>query len=301
MKLTVEIANTPSKQAQGLMYRNHLGDDQGMLFAFDTPQKLRFWGVNTYIPLDIAFVKDSGVIESIKIIKPMSDRMVTSDGDCAFAIEANMGYFAKLQIKSGDKVDISSLTSKTADVIFVKTAQINPINPLKQPIPPPMPQPQSNMFEVQPMQPQQNLPVIDTNQLFGILEDSFDDKEDGDLVEKGIDVDVTQDGEKEIPGDPAPEVPLPEKDYPEFDNVFDAMRWAQDRKESVRIYYRTDKGRDIERDVEPHGQFSAKTTGNHILVTFDQTVGEIRAFIMDNILYYIFVGKEFEPKFVLRQ
>lgn len=108
-KLSVEIAETPATLAHGLMHRKDLADDAGMLFKFHDLQELRFWGKNTYIPLDIAFVND-GTITSIKKITPMSTRMVNSDGFCDMAIETNAGFFHGNDIKPGHKVKISGNT-----------------------------------------------------------------------------------------------------------------------------------------------------------------------------------------------
>jgi len=104
--LKVEIADTPSKQQRGLMYRNKLGEDEGMLFKFKNPQNLRFWGLNTYIPLAIAFVSPENEITKISYISPCSTSVVTSDDDCIVAIEANYDFFHKNRINKGNKVDI---------------------------------------------------------------------------------------------------------------------------------------------------------------------------------------------------
>ena len=85
--LKVEIADTPSKTAKGLMFRKSLRDDSGMIFKFNRPQKLSFWGLNTYIPLDIAFVNSENKITNISHISPLSTKPVTSDKACIIAIE----------------------------------------------------------------------------------------------------------------------------------------------------------------------------------------------------------------------
>lgn len=105
-KLTVEVADTPLSLAHGLMHRKELSDDSGMLFKFPTVTEATFWGKNTYIPLDIAFVHNDH-ITSIKQIVPMSTRIIHSDNFCDIAIEANAGYFERHNIKPGYKVSIS--------------------------------------------------------------------------------------------------------------------------------------------------------------------------------------------------
>jgi len=114
--LNVEIASSPSQVAKGLMFRNKLGEDDGMLFKFDKPQNLKFWGVNTYIPLSIAFVNKDNVIEKITYISPHDSRSVTSDADCDRAIEANYDFFTKNKIQEGDRVEVVHDDMKT----FVK-------------------------------------------------------------------------------------------------------------------------------------------------------------------------------------
>lgn len=105
--LKVEIADTPSRQEQGLMFRHSLDSDAGMLFKFSNPQVLNFWGLNTYIPLDIAFVSPENKIVKIENIRPFCMSPVSSESDCKFAIEANMGFFSKNGVTEGDMVDVA--------------------------------------------------------------------------------------------------------------------------------------------------------------------------------------------------
>jgi len=105
-KIKLEIADTPSQHEQGLMYRKSMDNDSGMLFKFTSPRKLKFWGMNTYIPLDIAFINDDSVVEKICHIVPFSEKVVYSDSDCTKALEMNAGYFADNNIRVGDKIDL---------------------------------------------------------------------------------------------------------------------------------------------------------------------------------------------------
>lgn len=118
--LKVEIADTPHKLEKGLMFRKDLEDDSGMLFKFQSPQILRFWGMNTYIPLDIAFVTPEGKIAKIGVIKPFSLKGVTSETNCHLAVEANLGWFASQGIKVGDTVFIK----KTEDGAILKFQKV---------------------------------------------------------------------------------------------------------------------------------------------------------------------------------
>ncbi len=111
--LKVEVAESPSQHAQGLMFRDKLGMDDGMLFKFKNPQNLRFWGVNTYLPLAIAFVSSDNIIEKISYISPHDSRSVASDVDCDRAIEANYDFFSKNNVDVGDKIEVINDSFKT--------------------------------------------------------------------------------------------------------------------------------------------------------------------------------------------
>ncbi len=104
--LNVDIAETPSQLQQGLMYRKKLSEDDGMLFKFKKPQNLKFWGVNTYIPLAIAFISPEKEIVKISYISPCSTKCVDSEIDCNMAIEANCDFFEKNNINIGSKIEV---------------------------------------------------------------------------------------------------------------------------------------------------------------------------------------------------
>lgn len=106
IKLTVDIADTPGLQSQGLMWVKELPDNHGMLFKFPHQVEASFWGKNTYIPLDVAFVDRDGKITEIKSIVPMSTRTVRSKDLCSMAIEANAGFFDKNKISAGHRIYI---------------------------------------------------------------------------------------------------------------------------------------------------------------------------------------------------
>jgi len=103
--IKVEIADTPEKYEKGLMFRHSLNDDRGMIFLFPNNQILKFWGMNTYIPLSIAFVSNKKIVK-IGRIKPFSLEGISSDQECDIAIEACDDYFDNNNIKVGDKIVI---------------------------------------------------------------------------------------------------------------------------------------------------------------------------------------------------
>ncbi len=99
----VEIADTPRAQQLGLMFRRDMPADEGMLFDFGTERPASFWMKNTYIPLDMLFIKADGTIESIaKRTTPLSEKSVPSQGPVRFVLEINGGLSDELGIAPGD-------------------------------------------------------------------------------------------------------------------------------------------------------------------------------------------------------
>lgn len=104
--LNVEIADDINSQSKGLMFRKNLSEDNGMLFIFKYPEYLKFWGENTFIPLDIAFIKNNKII-SIQDIKPLSKKIICSPEKCSIAIETNLGFFERNKIRKDDIVVVN--------------------------------------------------------------------------------------------------------------------------------------------------------------------------------------------------
>ena len=106
ISIDVEVASEPSDMSKGLMFRKNLPEDSGMLFVFGKEDELRFWGKNTYIPLDIAFIGKNKEIKDIQKISPLSEKTIGGKEKCLYALEVNEGFFNKNNIKIGDKVEI---------------------------------------------------------------------------------------------------------------------------------------------------------------------------------------------------
>jgi uncharacterized membrane protein (UPF0127 family) len=101
----VEVARTPAERARGLMFRESLADDKGMLFDFGDPQTVAMWMRNTLIPLDILFVRSDGRISSIaRDAEPLSDRVMESAEPVRAVLELTGGLTAERGIEPGDRI-----------------------------------------------------------------------------------------------------------------------------------------------------------------------------------------------------
>lgn len=107
VELRVEIADTPEERRRGLMFREHLPEDQGMLFDFGRETRAAFWMKDTSIPLSIAFVSAEGVIVDLQDMEPFSTDLHQSDQPYAFAVEANQGWYEKNGVLVGSTIRLS--------------------------------------------------------------------------------------------------------------------------------------------------------------------------------------------------
>ena len=106
--LHVEYANTHELRAQGLMKRTELCADCGMLFKFDSPRRASMWMMNTYIPLDVAFIRSDGVITDIRAMQPQDLTSIGASQEVLYALEMNQGWFQSQGIVVGDKLNLGS-------------------------------------------------------------------------------------------------------------------------------------------------------------------------------------------------
>jgi uncharacterized membrane protein (UPF0127 family) len=102
--LKVEVAESDPQRMQGLMFREKMAPDEGMLFIFDEPAYHAMWMKNTLIPLSVAFVDANGVILNILDMEPQTLDSHMAAGPAVYAIETNKGWFDRKKIKAGDKV-----------------------------------------------------------------------------------------------------------------------------------------------------------------------------------------------------
>lgn len=104
-KLTAEVAYTDAARTTGLMYRRILPENRGMLFVFPDALPRGFWMKNTYIPLSIAYLDESGAIINITDMKPLTTNTYPSARPAQYALEMNQGWFRKRGIKPGARVE----------------------------------------------------------------------------------------------------------------------------------------------------------------------------------------------------
>jgi uncharacterized protein len=103
---SVEVARNDADRAQGLMYRRSMPADRGMLFDFGRVEPVSMWMRNTYIPLDMLFIRPDGAIARIaENTEPLSTRTVPSGEPVLAVLELNGGTAARLGIKPGDRVE----------------------------------------------------------------------------------------------------------------------------------------------------------------------------------------------------
>jgi uncharacterized membrane protein (UPF0127 family) len=106
----VQLAVLPNEVERGLMFRQELGRDEGMLFVFPGRQAMSFWMRNTTLPLDIAYLDGDGVVREIYPLYPLDERPVASRArNLQFALEMNQGWFKDRGVKPGDKLDLAAV------------------------------------------------------------------------------------------------------------------------------------------------------------------------------------------------
>jgi len=112
----VEIADSAGKREFGLMYREHLDQDAGMIFVFAQPQHLTFWMKHTEIPLDMIFATADGrIVGIVANATPLSERSLSVDGDSQYVLEVNGGFCARHGIKAGDELKFAGFVAHSRD------------------------------------------------------------------------------------------------------------------------------------------------------------------------------------------
>jgi uncharacterized membrane protein (UPF0127 family) len=99
--IRAEVAAEPGTRARGLMHREKLAQNAGMLFIFDEPAVHCMWMKNTLIPLSVAFVDERGEVINIADMTPHSEQSHCAGKPARFALEMDRGWFAQRGIKPG--------------------------------------------------------------------------------------------------------------------------------------------------------------------------------------------------------
>lgn len=108
-KFTVEVADTPDKQQLGLMFREQMARDHGMLFIFSGETRRAFWMKNTKIPLDIIYFDRNLQLVSVANAKPCRTatcKSYPSTGPAMYVLELNAGLAEELGLVAGDQLEV---------------------------------------------------------------------------------------------------------------------------------------------------------------------------------------------------
>ena len=106
----MQVAVLTGELQNGLMRRQTMGADEGMLFVFDRPQPQSFWMRNTVLPLDIGYFDAGGELKEIYQMYPLDERPVPSHSrSIQFCLEMNQGWFKQAGVKPGAKLDLKAV------------------------------------------------------------------------------------------------------------------------------------------------------------------------------------------------
>ena len=107
-----EVADDAQERSRGLMFRDRLAPDSGMLFVMPKPERASFWMKNTTLPLSIAYINPAGVIVEIHDLQPLDEKPVPSAfPNIAYALEMEQGWFSENRILAGDRIQGLPTTS----------------------------------------------------------------------------------------------------------------------------------------------------------------------------------------------
>lgn len=104
LSFKVEIADDTAERSMGLMFRDYLPTDQGMLFVFEQTRDVGFWMKNTKLPLDLIFIGEDGKVKAIRRGEPMSEAVISPNAPVRFVLELNAGTAAARGIETGARI-----------------------------------------------------------------------------------------------------------------------------------------------------------------------------------------------------
>jgi uncharacterized membrane protein (UPF0127 family) len=103
--IKAEVAATEANRQQGLMFREKMGQNEGMVFLFEQPAPICMWMKNTLIPLSVAFIDADGKIINIEDMQPHSTDSHCAKKPARYALEMNQGWFKQKNIKPGTAIE----------------------------------------------------------------------------------------------------------------------------------------------------------------------------------------------------
>lgn len=103
-RFEVEVARTPQEQENGLMFRRKLAPNHGMLFLFSPPRDVGMWMKNTYVPLDMFFIRGGKIVRIAENATPESLKLISSGQPVSAVLEVPGGTAQRIGVKAGDKV-----------------------------------------------------------------------------------------------------------------------------------------------------------------------------------------------------
>lgn len=104
-RFEIEVAETPQQKSYGLMFRTELAPRAGMLFPYGKPQEITMWMRNTYISLDMIFIRGDGTVHRIeRRTEPLSERVIASEGQVTAVLEVAAGVADQIGVKAGDRI-----------------------------------------------------------------------------------------------------------------------------------------------------------------------------------------------------
>ncbi|MBE7198277.1 DUF192 domain-containing protein [Methylobacterium sp. A49B] len=105
-RFEVEVMRDDAGRSRGLMFRRTMAPDHGMLFDFERDEPVTMWMKNTYLPLDMVFIRSDGTISRIAAdTEPLSTAIIPSGSPVLAVLELNAGTAAKLGIQAGDRIE----------------------------------------------------------------------------------------------------------------------------------------------------------------------------------------------------
>ena len=110
VRVLVEVASRPEEQARGLMHRQQLAEDRGMIFIYPTEAVHGFWMKNTFLPLDMLFIGGNRrIIGAVENAEPLTTTRRTVNAPSRFVLEINAGLMRKWGVREGSRVRLENM------------------------------------------------------------------------------------------------------------------------------------------------------------------------------------------------